>query len=191
MAEGEHRVAHLILQDACQQYPDDPYLWNTLGLLYLDIGKRQAAATAFASTNGAMKRLVEGGKATPELAEYVRQFSRYAAEYPRRVVGCCALLMGNTPRRSSASTTPSQTCLQCLLRSTTSASVQCVECSDTHRMMNNCQRALDCLEGFLKSDSNRSLNHVILLNLRALYESYAADAVQKKDVLRVILVAYP
>ena len=72
MAESEHRVAHLILKSICEEYPQDPYLWNMLGKLYLDIGKRQAAVTAFEkSEEVALTK-------QPEFASFIKFFSRYS-----------------------------------------------------------------------------------------------------------------
>ena len=45
--DSEYRVAHLILSNLCNKYPEDPYLWNYLGKLYLIIGKREKAIEAF------------------------------------------------------------------------------------------------------------------------------------------------
>ncbi len=69
ISESEHRVAHLMLNNLCNEYPNDPHLWSTLGKLYLDIGKKQAAVAAFekaeqslAATESASKEVVEAQK---------------------------------------------------------------------------------------------------------------------------------
>jgi len=47
VSESEHRVAHLLLSNLCKEFPNDPHLWENLGKIYLDIGKRQYAVDAF------------------------------------------------------------------------------------------------------------------------------------------------
>ena len=74
IAEAEHRVAHLILNNLCAQYPDDPFLWNTLGRLYLEIGKKPAAVAAFSKSEEA---ITKQSSITPQFAGYLKHFSMY------------------------------------------------------------------------------------------------------------------
>ncbi len=52
-------------------------------------------------------------------------------------------------------------------------------------MMNEFQRAGEKLEGFIKKDCNRNANPTLLINLKALYDTFAADPAQKKDIMKV------
>lgn len=76
IAEGEHRVAHLILSNACKQYENDPYLWNLLAKLYLDIGKRESAVNAFKKEEECWKKLGEEGKVPKTISEFSKNFSK-------------------------------------------------------------------------------------------------------------------
>ena len=74
IAESEHRVAHLVLHHLCQEYPDDPHLYGTLGKLYLDIGKRQAAVVAFGKME---ENLPKSGKVSKEVIEAHKFINMY------------------------------------------------------------------------------------------------------------------
>ena len=66
VSESEHRVAHLMLYNLCNEYPDDSCLWSALAKLYLDIGKKQAAADTFEKAHECMEKL---GKVSKEVIE--------------------------------------------------------------------------------------------------------------------------
>ena len=51
--------------------------------------------------------------------------------------------------------------------------------------MNEFQKATERLEGIIKKDCNRNTNPTLLLNLKALYDTFAADPSQKKDIMKV------
>lgn len=52
-------------------------------------------------------------------------------------------------------------------------------------MMNEFGKAAERIEGLLKADCNRNSNPTLLNNLRAVYDTYAADPAQKKEAMRV------
>ncbi len=74
MCESEHRVAHLVLSSLTAQYPEDPYIWNTMAKLYLDIGKRQNAAEAFTKSEEAMAKRPG---VSADFVAYMRHFAAY------------------------------------------------------------------------------------------------------------------
>ncbi len=59
----------------------------------------------------------------------------------------------------------------------------CAEQGD--RFMNEFQKAEERLEGLLKGDCSRNISPPLLLNLKALYETFAADPNQKKEIMKV------
>jgi len=52
--------------------------------------------------------------------------------------------------------------------------------------MNEFGKAAERIEGLLKADCNRNLNPTLLGNLKAIYETYAADTGQKKEAMKVM-----
>lgn len=74
IVQTEYRVAHLMLSNLCKRFPDDPYLWNYLGKLYLDIGKREDAVAAFKTAEDALAKVPNVSK---EAAETNKLFNQY------------------------------------------------------------------------------------------------------------------
>ena len=61
-----------MLLKLCNTYPEDPFLWNYLGKLYLDIGRREKAIDAFEKSNNAFAK---AHGATPEIADTNKLFN--------------------------------------------------------------------------------------------------------------------
>ena len=77
IVQTEFRVAHLMLSSLCRRFPDDPYLWNYLGKLYLDIGKREDAVSAFKTAKEAFSKLPNIPKEVAEANEFFNQYFTY------------------------------------------------------------------------------------------------------------------
>lgn len=71
---AEYRVAHSVLVDLCKKFPDDPYLWEHLGKMYLDIGKRDKASAAFKK---AEEVALNTGSYDANMIEAHKQFNEY------------------------------------------------------------------------------------------------------------------
>lgn len=69
----EYRVAHLMMSNLCNKFPQDPYLWSYLGKLYLNIGKRENAVQAFEKAESTFSSLSNVPK---EVAETNKFFNK-------------------------------------------------------------------------------------------------------------------
>jgi predicted Zn-dependent protease len=66
-----------MLSNLCKRFPDDPYLWNYLGKLYLDIGKRESAVSAFKTAEEAFNKLLNIPKGVVETNKLFNQYSTH------------------------------------------------------------------------------------------------------------------